>query len=66
MDQHNINQMFQQIDDLKMELVEKNKLYFLALRIVDQVPERKSSLFLSIGHAINIEEFFMMFKFLFK
>ena len=25
--QHNINQMFQQMDDLKLELVEKNKLY---------------------------------------
>jgi hypothetical protein len=27
MDQHNINQMFQQMDDLKIELVGKNELY---------------------------------------
>jgi hypothetical protein len=29
--QHNINQMFQQMDDLKLELVEKNELYKIKL-----------------------------------
>jgi hypothetical protein len=43
-----------------------NNLCFLALRTVDHVHDRKSSLFLSIGHAINIEQFFIIFKFFFK
>jgi hypothetical protein len=43
-----------------------NKFCFLALRIVLQVPDRNVSVFLSIGHPINIEECLIISEFLTK